>query len=437
MRFACFSVEGTSLSWWKRLQDEGHEVLVYIAPEKGPVRVGDGIVPKTKNYAQWVEWGRGGVYFFDCTDHGMRAELLRRSGERVVGGGVFCDKLESDREWSSELVKSVGLRLPSYHSFDTIMQTRRYAAAHPDMCFVFKTNKLINSSMTYLAKDAGDMDKYLAFVQGKWGDNISNIIQEKLDGFALSTARWWNGHEWTGPYEGTIEHKKFMDGDIGPATGCSFNALWFYGDEQPEIAKRLKFDALAETWRKEKAPPGIYDINALLSEDDGLPYFLEFTPRLGFDSEPTSQKGIKDLGKLLSTLASGGDISDLFLDGDVYCSVRVTVPPYAWEAVAATDDENCMDFPVSGTDGLWSKSFIGYGLRNDPKRGLVVADPSGLVGLSSGKGKTLKSAFAGAYKFLDKKESDFQVPNLQYRTDALKCCEDDVKTILKLGYEVR
>lgn len=435
MKFACFSVEGTSLSWWKRLQDEGNEVLVYIAPT-GPVRVGDGIIPKTRNYAEWVAFGKGGVYFFDCTDHGDKAELLRRAGERVIGGGKFCDKLETDREWSSELVKSVGLRLPTYHSFQTVSAAQRFAASQ-SATFVFKTNTLINSSMTYLAKDPGDMVKYLAFVRGKWGDNISCIMQEKLDGFALSTARWWNGHEWTGPYEGTIEHKKFMDGDIGPATGCSFNALWFYQDDQPEIAKKLKFDELAKVWLKEKAPPGMYDINALLSEDDGMPYFLEFTPRLGFDSEPTSQKGITDLGKLLSTLASGGDVSDLFERDDLYCSVRVSVPPYAWEAVSHTDKENCMDFPVSGTDGLWSKSFIGYGLRDDPKRGLVVADPSGLVGLSSGSGKTLKSAFAGAYKFLDKKESNFQVPNLQYRTDALKCCEEDVKTILSLGYEVR
>ena len=433
MKFACFSVEGTALSWWKRLVDEGNEVLVYIESKHGPTKVGDGIVPKTGNYAEWVKWGQGGIYFFDCTGQGVRADLLRRAGEKVVGGSKFCDKLESDRNWSSQLVEDIGIRVPEYKSFNTIGATRNFLKSNKKD-WVFKSNKYIDASATYMAHNTQDMEKYLEYLQSKHGDNVSNILQEKLDGFALSTARWWNGNSWAGPYESTLEHKKLMDGDIGPATGCSLNMITFYKSDTPSIAKALKFEELGEKFRNEQASPGLYDINALLSEDDGEPYFLEFTPRLGFDSEPTSQKGIKDLGKLLSDLAGGLDVNDLFDRSKVYCSVRLSVEPYPWESVTAHDKVTCLDTPVMNQDGLWSGDFIAYGLRFDKKKGLVVADPFGLVGLASGTGDNARRAFEGAYKML---EGDFQVPNLQYRTDAIKMIEDDIKTILSLGYEVR
>lgn len=429
MRFAIFSNEGTGLSWWKRLQDEGNEVLVFIAG-KGQKRVGEGIVPTTNNYAEWVVWGRGGVYFFDCSGQGDKAEALRRAGQRVVGGGKFCDRLEGERDWSSSLVKSIGMHLPKTYEFSTLSATRSFVRQHKEV-FVFKSNRYLEASATYMAKDPEDMDKYLEYLQGRFGDRISNILQEKLPGFALSTARWWNGFEFTGPYEGTIEHKKFLAKDIGPATGCSFNMVWFYQNE-PEVAKSLNFEKLTAIFQAHKAPPGLYDINALLCEKDGEAYFLEFTPRLGFDSEPTSQKGVKDLGKLLSSVASGGNIDELFDPSRVYCSVRLSVPPYPWEYVDdLPEKKSCLDTPVRGTDGLWSKHFIGYGLRADPKLGLVVADRIGLVGLSSGTGATPHEAFESAYAFID----NLRIPNLQYRPDAEACTEEDLKTIIKLGYD--
>ena len=80
MKFAIYSVEATSLSWWKRLQDEGNEVLVYI---QNPMQkeVGRNLIPLAESYFQWQAWGRGGVYFFDCTDAGDKADSLRRAGE--------------------------------------------------------------------------------------------------------------------------------------------------------------------------------------------------------------------------------------------------------------------------------------------------------------------------------------------------------------------
>jgi hypothetical protein len=97
-------------------------------------------------------------------------------------------------------------------------------------------------------------------------------------------------------------------------------------------------------------------------------------------------------------------------------------------------DKTCIDIPIWGYDGLWAKHFIGYGLRFDSKMGLVTADPSGWVGLSSDVGTDPLSPFDGCYKFLDKV---LKIPNLQYRTDARDRVEEDLDTIEGLGFDIR
>jgi len=436
MRFAICSYEGTGLSWWKRLQDEGHEVLVYIFKPLH-ARNGDGIIPKTNNYAQWVMWGkmkRPTVFFFDCSDNGDKADALRKSGELVVGGCKFFDRLEKERAWSEELHRSIGIKAPFSQSFPTISAAKAFASTQKKP-FVFKSNKFLDSSATYMAKDAEDMVRYLDYIQHRYGDNISNLMQEKLDGFALSTARWWNGRSFVGPFEGTVEHKKFLNDDKGPATGCSFTTVWFYQDDMPSLARALHWDKLEDIFRKYEAAPGLYDINSLLSERDGLPYFLESTPRLGYDSEPTSQKGIANLGQFLYNLATGQEVDDLFDRYAYFDSVRVTVSPYPFEAV---DDipqkKTCVDTPIWGYDGIWANHFIGYGVKYDPVMGLTVADPTGLVGIVAATGLDPTLPFEECYNFIDK---ELRIPNMQYRTDAADSVEKDLKTIKSLRYEVR
>lgn len=437
MRFAIYSLWGLSLSWWKRLQDEGNEVLVYIQNEL-PKRVGDGIVPKTANFAQWVMWGKskpGTVFFFDNTGAGKKADALRKQGCLVVGGCEFFDKLEDKREWSEDLHKSLGILAPESKAFSSVTDAITYAqeAGTPQ---VFKPEANTDCSLTYVSEDTEDMVRFLEFFKHKYGNNKKNLMQEKLEGFALSTARWWNGKSFVGPYQATIEHKKFLNNDKGPATGCSFNTVWFYQNESPKIGQDLSWDLLNEPFRKYNAAPGIYDINALLNEKDGKPYFLESTPRLGYDSETTSQKGIKDLGKLLYNLAVALPVEDLFDTSTYLCSVKLSVPPYPYEAglEEIPYEKTSSESPIWGYDGLWAKHFVGYGLRFDPQVGLVTADPSGWVGLSAAVGTTPLAPFDDCYEFLDKV---LKIPNLQYRTDAKDRVEEDLDIIKKLRFDIR
>ncbi len=438
MKFAFYSAEGAGLSWAKRLVDEGHDVLLYVdtLSDTDSVQqrfVGDGIVRKTRNIVEWMLFGKGGIHFFDSSHYGAVAEKIRARGELVIGAGDFCDRLEEDREFGFDLAREAGIKIPEYERFTSIPDAVRKLKKMDGERY-FKTDRYIDASSTFSGSTDHLTDRLHNYIEHEHGTRISGILQEKLDGFALSTSRWWNGQSFVGPYQGDIEHKKFLENDLGPATGCSFNYIWFYRDDAPPISTALNWERLGALWRRHKAPPGTYDINALLNEKDGDAYFLEWTPRCGYDSEPTAQLGITNLGGFLEALVHGRDVNAFFDRSKVYGSVRLTVPPYPAERVGLDHPASAKGEIVRGIDGLWSKHFITYGLAFDPaKGGYYVADPEGLVGLAAARGQG-PNLFREVYNFI---ENELNITDLQYRPDAQERVEEDIKTISRLGYSTR
>lgn len=433
MRVAYYSIEGATLSWARRLQDEGCEVFVFT--EKAHARkIGHGIVPRALNLQDWLAWGnktRNTIWFFDCTNAGTLADRLRKSGKHVLGGGSFMDKLECDRPFGESFAAKHGLVSPPTKAFasvtDSIKYMREAKQTLGDGGWAWKPNKDLGASTTYV----GDAEKVAAFCERmilpEHGNSVSCIVQERIPGVALSTARWWNGNAWTGPYEGTIEEKKFMNGDIGPATGCSLNSVWFYLEENPKIAQALKWDALAVGMKAEQAPPGIYDVNAIVN-DKGA-YFLEWTPRLGIDAELTSQRGITSLSELFCRMVMGEEADDLFKVTTAYHAVRLSVPPYPTEADELNKLTIAMGVPVEDIDSLWRGNFVMVGIART-KHGFEVADPFGFVGSCVVSDTNVHRAF----NRIDRACKKFSIPNLQRRTDGAKIIVDDIERMKKFGW---
>ena len=435
MRFAVISNEGTSLVYWMRLQDEGNDVRVWIAP-RSERNIGDGLVKKFGSFEALAAWGqeKPTVFIFDCTGQGDKADYLRKRGHLVVGGGSFMDKLEMDRVYGGRLSKEAGVVEPETQEHNSLSDSIKWLTKNDDgRGWYFKTDKYLDSDATQGADSVEQMVRYLEFMKTKYGDRIPNILQEKIKGVALSTACYWNGRAWLPPYEGTIEHKKFMDGDVGPSTGCSFNIIWFY-DNFPRICKELQWEKVGEIFRKEEAPPGLYDINAQVG-NDGKAYFLEWTPRFGYDSEPTAQRALTiPMGEFFYGLATGTLTEAPFDTSVVQMSVRLSVSPYPWERVEdIPNKKSCIGKPIWGNDGLWDGNFIGYGLGLDDEKNLVVKTATGLVGLAATSGTDLEEMND---EILDFVRSELEIPGLQYRTDADKVIGKDVDALRKLGYEI-
>lgn len=434
MRVAFWCQEGSTIAWARRLQDEGCKVLLYHAtPELK--RIGEGIVPIATSQAQWRAFGNASndtIWFFDCTDAGAVADSLRRAGKLVVGGGMFMDRLENERAFGQAFAQSHGMLTPPTREFKSVTESIAYMEATKeqqigDGGWAWKPDKDLGASSSYVS----DTEQVVRFCKRviipMHGDRISCVVQERIPGVALSTARWWNGTQWTGPYEGTIEEKKFMVDDIGPATGCSLNSVWFYMDDTPKIAQALKWEALAGSFRAAQAPPGIYDINSIVTKEGA--YFLEWTPRLGIDAELTSQRAVTNLSELLHEVATGGEIDHLFRVDRGYHAVRLTVPPYPCEAEELNHSKVAF-VPIDGVRSVWQGDFVAVGVRYS-KEGLVVADPHGFVGSATVESRSV----AGGYDKIAKAIKGFDIPGLQWRPDGAKIVMDDLKEMRRLGWE--
>jgi phosphoribosylamine--glycine ligase len=198
----------------------------------------------------------------------LGADDFRKAGIPTIGGGSFCDRLEKDRIFGENIAKDAGCRIPPTKTFGTIGQAIAFASTVGDEGWYFKSDRYLESDATYGAKNGDDMVRYLESVQKKFGDHIPCMLQQKIPGVALSTACWWNGKAFIPPYEGTIEHKKMMNDDLGPSTGCAFNAVWFY-QGTPKVVERTRWQNLTPIFLKNNAPVGIYDMNVIVSEEPG------------------------------------------------------------------------------------------------------------------------------------------------------------------------
>ena len=438
-RIAVVTDLSCALSWWARLQDEGNEVMVYHHQQSGK-RVGEGIVPLAGTFDEAYKWLKEGaesgepvLFFFDSSSGygrfmGDNADRVRKSGIPTIGAGGFCDLLENDRVFGFKIAEEAGCKLPPYQQFKNLTESEKYPMKGE---MYFKSDTFIGADATKLLRDEKHRTEYFKELREKKGDNIKHILQEKMEGVALSTARWWNGMNWSGPYQSTYEHKAFMNDDVGPSTGCSFNAVFFHG-EDPLAAEKLGWEKLTMPFRKYQAPAGLYDINAVVTENGDL-YFLEWTPRLGYDTEPTAHRLYPDLGQHLFRLAEGRDMP--MPSGKIAYSTRLTVPPYPWEHGEKSHKGTCDGLLVRNVDDLWRDKFSAYQLRQDPDNGLVVASPEGIVGLSIAVGTSLKSLGDDVNEYA-KDLGKRGVSGLQFRTDGAKMIKEDAEKVKDAGHSI-
>ena len=101
-----------------QVKNEGHKVRYYIH-DKDEKDVSDGFLDKVDNWEDHKDWAD--IIVFDDINFGSSCDRLRKEGKTVLGGTSYTDKLELDRDFAQQEMKSVGLDiLPSwdFSSFD-------------------------------------------------------------------------------------------------------------------------------------------------------------------------------------------------------------------------------------------------------------------------------------------------------------------------------
>jgi phosphoribosylamine---glycine ligase len=394
--------EGLWLAW--KMAQEGHDVSAVVAEEryagalKGLVRVMPGQeVYSAESYDLVV---------FDTTSMGDDADAAREQTP-TIGDSTLADKLEEDRLHGLEFMQKCGLQVAPYEVFNNPADAIRFIKKTKRRYCFKPIGEQSDKSTTYVSCSADDMLEYfdVLFRTAKVKDFI---LQEYVAGTEVSLEAYINE---TGYYalNATLETKKFLNGNLGPNTGCSGSLCWMIERENALFQKGLK-KCIAPL--QEMGYVGPLDLNTIVN-DSGV-WALEFTPRFGYDATALLTRLLPvSFGDFLHAIASGSPVPDLSPRHSFCASSRVSIPPYPTDGLPEKFYK--AGVPIRGLSEKSLDKFFVYDVRKREEESddLESAGLCGWLGSPMSVGETIGQTFDG----LDRMLKEISVPNAQYRTD--------------------
>jgi phosphoribosylamine---glycine ligase len=278
MRILFISNELIGSALCSRLQDEGHEVKLYI---HHPARKNclDGLIHKVSDWRKELRWvGKDGLIIFDDVGFGKIQDDLRNRGYTVFGGSLEGDALELDRAFGQRVLHDNGIKILPSFNFKHIDSAIEFVSENKGKWVVKQTSHISILNHVGELDDASDVISVLKEYK-KRGIQVAHL-QKKVDGIEVGIARYFNGHDWVGPIEINHEHKRLYNNDLGPLTAEMGTVMWHSDDENfPLFMKILK---KMTPYLQKIGYKGDIDINCIVTQDQAWP--LEITPRLGTPS---------------------------------------------------------------------------------------------------------------------------------------------------------
>ncbi|MEK6959278.1 MAG: phosphoribosylamine--glycine ligase [archaeon] len=313
------------LAW--QVKKEGHQVKCYIKRESDK-DVFDGFVDKTDNWEAEIDWAD--TIVFDDVGFGKTADALRAKGKLVVGGSVYTDKLEEDREFGQNEMKRVGMSILPHWDFLDFDSAIKFIKDNPDR-YVFKPSGNIASTqkgILFLGQEEDGKDIIEILEQNKklWAKKIRRFqLQKMAVGVEVAVGAFFNGEDFITPINVNFEHKKLFPGEIGPYTG-EMGTLMFWS--QPNNIFKETLLKMKEDLAKSKYV-GYIDINCIVNPKGIFP--LEFTSRFGYPTISIQIEGVTSgWGEILYRMANKEKF-ELKTKKGFQIGVAVVVPPFPFE----------------------------------------------------------------------------------------------------------
>lgn len=414
---------GTALGW--RFRKEGHQVKMWIKPHDGKQSdVGDGFIDKVTT---WEE-AKGWADFIVVDDGGMGklSESFKKEGKVVWGGSEWSDQIELDRGLGQKTLKEVGMTIIPSQEFTNIDQAMTFVKSKPNRYVVKPSGPIQDEkALTYVGKqeDGSDLIATLEQYKLKWSGKIKKLeIQEVKKGVEVGISGFFNGKDFVDPIEISFEHKKLMNGNIGPSTGeMGTSMVWMARKKiyKESIGRMVK--TLAE-----HNYTGYIDINCIAEGKTLWP--LEFTTRFGY---PTIQMKLETLsGNLCDTMyqVARGDKKNFKISNPYSICVVMATPPYPFESeeiFKKYGEDQMVIFNSKDRTGICPTE-----VKRDKENNWYLAGGSGFSLICTGQGKNIKEAQKMAYKRVE----SVTIPNSMWRTDIGDKTEEDLKKLHSFGW---
>lgn len=404
------------------VKKEGHEVKYYIQ-DKGQKDVCDGFVDKVDDWKEHCDWAD--LIVFDDFGYGEDAEKLRKAGKLVVGGSIYTDKLEMDREFGQNEMKAVGISIIPGWNFDNFDEAVEFIIKNPDR-YVLKPSGLAQNEKELLfvgqEEDGKDIVEMLERYKKNWGKKIKQFqIQKYISGVEVAVGAFFNGEDFIYPINVNFEHKRMFPGDIGPSTGEMGTSMFFtnrspiFDDTLLKMKEKLAISGYV----------GYIDINCIVNSRGIYP--LEFTSRFGYPHISIAMEGVlSEWGTFLYGIAKK-EKPELRTKRAFQVGVVVAVPPFPFDdpgAFKRYSEDASIIFKKPNYEGihLGDVKFVDNDWR--------LAGNSGYVLVVTGSGTTMEESRKLVYNRI----RNIIIPNMFYRTDIGTRWVDDSDRLTMWGY---
>lgn len=400
------------------VQEEGHDILYLIDGKEGN-KIGEGLVPRASNLREVIEWHPSAIVLYNVPHL-----VSKLSKIPSFGSSPTMSRLESDRMYAISVVRQTGAGVaPKTLSFHGVKEARDFINEdHSRSQWVFKaTGSDVGVSTTHVTDDKDHLLEVLSYEEGRGSKDF--VLQERIDGVEISIEGWFDyRHGWLLPINSTLERKKLMPGDVGPISGCMGSIVWAWGGERP-LLFRQTLEKLT-SYLKDREYVGPVDGNYIIDYKSRRPYFLEFTPRLGWNAFEAVMSGMtQSIGEFLERLAKG-EVTKFPLNEEGYLgAVRLYCPASPDIPVAAPLREDRRLYPKD----LWSLDDRLFTVGDEALNGLTV------IMEAAARGDTIKQVMSELY---DEVVPQVRAPDLLYRNDIGEKALEDISMLKAWGYVV-
>lgn len=395
----------TDIAW--HVVKEGHNVKYYIG-NKSECDIGNGFVPKTKNWEDDVDWADV-IVFDDVLGFGEQADKLRKLGKKVIGGTPYTDNLEDDRSFGQEELKRYGVKIIPYKEFSDFDNAIDFVRKNPSEYVIKPSGEAQNIKRLLFVgqeKDGSDVIRILKAYKKVWNNDIKIFqLQKKIKGIEIAVGAFFNGKKFIYPININFEHKKLFPGNLGPATGEMGTSMFWSRPNRLFTETLLKMEGkLAQ-----ENYVGYIDLNCIVN-GQGI-YPLEFTSRFGYPTISIQKDGIIDtISDVFYKMANGIDF-EIKVKRGFQIGVRIIVPPYPFR------DLKTFKSYSKGAAIVFKKPNGYEGIHIEDvkmvKGEWVVTGSAGVALIISGTGLTLKAAQEQVYGRI----KNILIPNMYYRND--------------------
>lgn len=429
--------EITGLDICQRAVAAGHEVRWMKHWGKDlPKPVGEGFdgikfVDDIKDGLSWV--GKDGLVLLTGNARWMDTlDRYREFGFQIFGPTKASAQLEINRSKGMDLMKSVGIDIPSYEMFGSLDEAEAFAKKS-DKSWVFKPlGDCEDKDCTYISKSPADMVGWIRRKKAQGFDIKGQcMLQEKVEVCCEIGISGWVGPDGFLPdkFQTAFEHKRLMNDEKGPATGEMCTVTKYNPKDKLAEEMLLPFQSALQALGHR----GDFAINCIL-DDKGKLWPLEFTSRLGWPAffiQTASHRG--DPIQWMAALLKGEDT--LKVDERVAIGVVLGLPPFPqWNG----SYDRVVGLPIEGLDKNWRNIHpvmmkMGKGPYMDGdkvKEGKIFQTSGELPVVVTGLGDTVTSARKAVYKVVD----DISFSSRMYRTDAGCKLESQLPKCHAAGY---